>query len=110
MINKIVKSKREMEIYTHLNAEFQRITRRDKKAFLRALCGARSGVGRPHGRGESGRGSCSSSAARAPWRAAAGWPERQVRGKGRRSAGLLGRPAAAAPVYGHTTLNAPDLV
>ena len=27
----------------------------------------------------------------------------------RRSAGLLGRPAAAAPVYGHTTLNAPDL-
>ena len=75
-----------------------------------SLCGARSGVGRPHGRGESGRGSCSSSAARAPWRAAAGWPERQVRGKGRRSAGLLGRPAAAAPVYGHTTLNAPDLV
>ena len=75
-----------------------------------AVCGARSGVGRPHGRGASGRGSCSSSAARAPWRAAAGWPERQVRGKGRRSAGLLGRPAAAAPVYGHTTLNAPDLV
>ena len=27
------KSKREKEIYTHLNAEFQRITRRDKKAF-----------------------------------------------------------------------------
>ena len=24
----------EKEIYTHLNAEFQRITRRDKKAFL----------------------------------------------------------------------------
>ena len=25
---------REKEIYTHLNAEFQRIARRDKKAFL----------------------------------------------------------------------------
>ena len=41
---------------------------------------------------------------------AAGQPDRQVRAKGRRSAGLLGRPAAAASVYGHTTLNAPDLV
>ena len=29
-----VKSKREKERYTHLNAEFQRIERRDKKAFL----------------------------------------------------------------------------
>ena len=29
------KSKGENERYTHLNAEFQRITRRDKKAFLR---------------------------------------------------------------------------
>ena len=29
-----VKSKRERERYTHLNAEFQRIARRDKKAFL----------------------------------------------------------------------------
>ena len=29
-----VKSKREKERYTHLNAEFQRIARRDKKAFL----------------------------------------------------------------------------
>ena len=29
------KSKGEKEIYTHLNAEFQRIARRDKKAFLR---------------------------------------------------------------------------
>ena len=29
-----VKSKGEREIYTHLNAEFQRIARRDKKAFL----------------------------------------------------------------------------
>ena len=30
-----VKSKGEKEGYTHLNEEFQRITRRDKKAFLR---------------------------------------------------------------------------
>ena len=29
------KGKREKERYTHLNAEFQRIARRDKKAFLR---------------------------------------------------------------------------
>ena len=29
-----VKSKGEKERYTHLNAEFQRILRRDKKAFL----------------------------------------------------------------------------
>ena len=29
-----VKGKREKEIYTHLNEEFQRITRRDKEAFL----------------------------------------------------------------------------
>ena len=28
------KSKGEKEIYTHLNAEFQRIAKRDKKAFL----------------------------------------------------------------------------
>ena len=28
------KSKGEKEKYTHLNAEFQRMTRRDKKAFL----------------------------------------------------------------------------
>ena len=33
-----VKSKGEKEIYTHLNAEFQRITRRDKKAFLSDQC------------------------------------------------------------------------
>ena len=31
------KSKKE-ERYTHLNAEFQRITRRDKKAFLSDQC------------------------------------------------------------------------
>ena len=30
-----VKSKGEKERYTHLNAEFQRIASRDKKAFLR---------------------------------------------------------------------------
>ena len=33
-----VKSKEEKERYTHLNAEFQRIARRDKKAFLRDQC------------------------------------------------------------------------
>ena len=33
-----VKSKGEKERYTHLNAEFQRIARRDKKAFLRDHC------------------------------------------------------------------------
>ena len=33
-----VKSKGEKERYTHLNAEFQRIARRDKKAFLRDKC------------------------------------------------------------------------
>ena len=33
-----VKSKREKESYTHLNAEFQRIARRDKKAFLSNQC------------------------------------------------------------------------
>ena len=32
------KSKGEKEGYTHLNAEFQRIARRDKKAFLRDQC------------------------------------------------------------------------
>ena len=31
-------SKKEMERYTHLNAEFQRIARRDKKAFLSDQC------------------------------------------------------------------------
>ena len=32
------KQKGGKERYTHLNEEFQRITRRDKKAFLRDLC------------------------------------------------------------------------
>ena len=33
-----MKSKGEKERYTHLNAEFQRIARRDKKAFLGDKC------------------------------------------------------------------------
>ena len=32
------KSRGEKERYTHLNAEFQRIARRDKKAFLSDQC------------------------------------------------------------------------
>ena len=32
------RSNGEKEIYTHLNTEFQRITRRDKKAFLSNQC------------------------------------------------------------------------
>ena len=35
---RVVKSKGEKEGYTHLNAEFQRIARRDKKAFLGEQC------------------------------------------------------------------------
>ena len=33
-----MKGKGEKETYTHLNAEFQRIARIDKKAFLRDQC------------------------------------------------------------------------
>ena len=33
-----MKSKGEKERYTHLNAEFQKITRKDKKAFLSNQC------------------------------------------------------------------------
>ena len=33
-----VKSKGEKERYSHLNSEFQRITRRDKKVFLTDQC------------------------------------------------------------------------
>ena len=33
-----VKGKGEKERYTHLNTEFQRITKRDKKVFLRKQC------------------------------------------------------------------------
>ena len=35
---KEAKGKREMERHTHLNADFQRIARRDKKAFLSDHC------------------------------------------------------------------------
>ena len=38
MKRKEVKSKGEKERYKHLNAEFQRITRRDKKAFFSHQC------------------------------------------------------------------------
>ena len=38
MKRKDVKSKGENERYKHLNAEFQRIARRDKKAYLRDQC------------------------------------------------------------------------
>ena len=37
-VKRKVKSKREKERYTHLNAKFQRIARRDKKAFLSNQC------------------------------------------------------------------------
>ena len=38
LTNCLTKSKGEMERYTHSNAEFQRIARRDKKAFLSDQC------------------------------------------------------------------------
>ena len=38
MKSREVKGKREKDRYTHLNAEFQRIARRDKKAFLSNQC------------------------------------------------------------------------
>ena len=38
MLRKEIKSKEEKKIYTHLNAEFQRIARRDKEAFLSEQC------------------------------------------------------------------------
>ena len=37
-VKRKVKSKREKERYTHLNAEFQRIVRKDKEAFLSDQC------------------------------------------------------------------------
>ena len=37
-VKREVKSKGEKERYTHVNAEFQRIARRDKKAFLSDQC------------------------------------------------------------------------
>ena len=36
-VKREAKSKGEKERYTHLNIEFQRISRRDKKAFLSAM-------------------------------------------------------------------------
>ena len=38
VIRREAKSKEEKERYKHLNAEFQRITRRDKKAFHSNQC------------------------------------------------------------------------
>ena len=38
MKSRVAKSKGEKERYTHSNAEFQRIARRDKKAFLSDQC------------------------------------------------------------------------
>ena len=37
-LSKEAKGKEKKERYTHLNAEFQRIARRDKKAFLSDQC------------------------------------------------------------------------
>ena len=37
-VKREAKSKGEKERYKHLNADFQRIARRDKKAFLRDQC------------------------------------------------------------------------
>ena len=37
-VKREVKGKGEKERYTHLNAEFQRVARRDKKAFLSDHC------------------------------------------------------------------------
>ena len=37
-VKREVNSKGEKERYTHLNAEFQRITRREKKAFISDQC------------------------------------------------------------------------
>ena len=37
-VKREAKSKGEKESYIHLNAEFRRIARRDKKAFLRDQC------------------------------------------------------------------------
>ena len=41
-----VKSKGEKERYKHLNAEFQRIARRDKKAFLSDQCKENNKMGK----------------------------------------------------------------
>ena len=62
----------------------------------------RGGVRQP----ESSRGSCSSSEARALWRAVVGWPGRQARAKGRRAQGCWGAwrqppPSTAIPPRKH---------
>ena len=44
-----VKSKGEKARYTHLNAEFQRIARRDKKAFLSDQCKENNRMGKTRG-------------------------------------------------------------
>ena len=44
-----VKSKEEKERYTHLNAEFQRIARRDKKAFHSDQCRKKKNRGKQKG-------------------------------------------------------------
>ena len=41
-----VKGKGDEERYTHLNAEFQRIARRDKKAFLSDQCKESNTIGK----------------------------------------------------------------
>ena len=41
-----MKGKREKERYTHLNAEFQKIARKDKKGFLHKQCKEREGNNR----------------------------------------------------------------
>ena len=46
MKERVAKSKGEKERYTHLNAEFQRIARRDKKAFLSDQCNELEGNNR----------------------------------------------------------------
>ena len=56
---KEVKSKGEKERYKHLNAEFQRIARRDKKAFFSDQCkeieeNNRMGKGEGDNRGQDG--------------------------------------------------------
>ena len=53
-----VKSKREKERYIHLNAEFQRIARRDKKAFLNDQC-KQTEENRGVGDGQGGLACCS---------------------------------------------------
>ena len=45
-VKREVKSKGEKERYKHLNAEFQRIARRDKKAFLGDQCKENNRMGK----------------------------------------------------------------